>query len=580
MRIVEIFLMSLAGIWQGIRMDLNLLELAVIAAGYWAWRYRGWRPKWDRIPNPPKPVWCALGIAVGVVLLRLALLPLLHAPVPIVADEFSHLLLADTLAHGRLVNPTHPFWEHFESLHIIQQPHYVSNYFPGPAAVLAAAWIVVGNPWAAILAECAAFLGILYWSLRGWMPARWSLYGVLLAALRFGIGSYWINAFHGGFLPAIGGALVFGAFPRLQRKANWTAASILGAGLLVMALSRPYEGALYSVPILGALAWQHRRSFGGVLKIAVPAAAFAGLAGLLLGGYMKQVSGSPFVSAYQISQKTYGWPLGVAWSTVPNIHNRNVEMQTYFEYEVSEREKVDGPLDFLEFLTLRIQEYWRFFLGPILTIPLLFLRRVWKRRQWMFLALSGAVFAVMLEGAATPHYIAVATAAIVAILVEAIRHARAARWGLAGAFPWALAAVLILRIAAQNLHLPYTQTVNYQSWCCRVEGNLNKTRVTRELIAQGPSQRHLVFVRAKTDWRNFLQWIYNDADIDASRIVWARDLGEERNAELVEYYKGSREVWMLDPNVEPARIEPYRPAQQQLRIAAAPADTPPYRPAP
>ena len=65
---------------------------------------------------------------------------------------------------------------------------------------------------------------------------------------------------------------------------------------------------------------------------------------------------------------------------------------------------------------------------------------------------------------------------------------------------------------------------------------------------------HLVFVKTpKTDPANLFQWIYNDADIDASRIVWARDMGEERNGELEKYFIG-RKVWMVDPNVEPASI--------------------------
>ena len=42
---------------------------------------------------------------------------------------------------------------------------------------------------------------------------------------------------------------------------------------------------------------------------------------------------------------------------------------------------------------------------------------------------------------------------------------------------------------------------------------------------------------------HFLRWIYDDADIDGSRIVWARDLGPERDAELARYFSG-RQVWM------------------------------------
>ena len=167
--------------------------------------------------------------------------------------------------------------------------------------------------------------------------------------------------------------------------------------------------------------------------------------------------------------------------------------------------------------------------------------------------------------------IGLGAAVIVAILVECIRHMRAAKLRLSGALLAGMAAVLVLRIAAQNLHLPYSQEVNFQSWCCRVEGNLNKSRISREL-EQIPGN-HLVFVKAKTAEKNLFQWIYNDADIDSSRIVWARDLGEARNAQLAEFYHGSRTVWLADPNTDPAKIiryQPYSLASENYSLPGSP----------
>jgi hypothetical protein len=561
---LEFVLFILLGAAYGFYYDLNPLE-TVLAALLLLFVWRGWLPA-SRIPrawrrcirwaqHPKAAVAAVFVIALAT---RAAFLPLLPAPKPVITDEFSHLLIADTLAHGRLTNPTHPEWVHFESIHIIQRPTYNSDYFPGQGAVLAVGKLM-GHPWIAMWLLCAAMCAALCWMLQAWVPPAWAFAGGLLAVLRFGIASYWINGYDGGCLAAIGGALALGAVPRLLRKPTALQSFLFGLGLATIGFARPFEGLAVAIPAVATLGFGvFRKRIAVSTCIPAVVAVAAGIAGLLV--YNRAVTGDPLRPPYAVNQATYGWPMTLPWFHPPEPQFRHVELRRYYDYERDVHDRNASPLALVKNSTVKAQEIWRFYFGPALSIPLIMLPQVWRNRRLRLVLLAAALtlVATLIETGALPHYAAAATACFLAVLVACLRRLTARRHGvqLAIALPAILLVILAVRIGLEKLHLPFTQKVNYDSWCCVKPGNLNKARILA--MVEQAAGRHLVLVKPKTDPANVLQWIYNDADIDASRVVWARDMGPQANESLLEYFH-DRTIWLVDPNVEPAQLSRYAP---------------------
>lgn len=563
------------------RTDLNGLEfyglalagvLAVSVPGFGALQFRR-AEKWlGAIAR--KRALSVIVVGVLAIGLRLALLPITPPPQPVVTDEFSHTLLGKTLALGRATNPTHPMWTHLETIHVIQKPTYASMYLPGQGAFLALGMILTGHPWAGVVLAAGLMCMAICWALQGWLPPSWALYGGLIAVARFSLFSYWMDSYWGGALGAMGGALVIGAWPRIRHRMRPGPALLLAAGLGLLVMTRPFEGAVVSIPVAFVmLRWLVRLERtewpGATRRVVLPIVLVLCATGGLLGYYNARVTGSPFRLGYTVNQQTYGWPLTLAWFPVqPRVHATRA-LHEYFLSEVKMHEKLT---DFPNHILLNLADgvmLWTFFTGPALTLFLLFLP--WslrdKRMRLPAAVLGAGLAAVAVEQSRYPHYFAPATAAFLIVLLQAARHMRATgarrnptRLALVRYVPLITLALVTARAAVPDLRTRDTAMGHYLSWCCNQTGNLERARIVDRL--DHTAGNHLVLVRYGPRHLAMYEWLYNEPDIDRAKVVWARETGHDE--ELFDYFSGRR-VWLLviDDDSKPPDFMPYSASPQR-----------------
>jgi hypothetical protein len=500
---------------------------------------------------------------------RAALLPVLPIRAPVITDEFSYLLASDTFASGRLTNPTHPMWVHFESMHILQHPTYASMYHLGQGMILAAGKVLAGHEWVGVYASVGLMCALVCWMVQGWLPPQWALLGGLLAVLRLGLFGYWVNSYWGGAAPAIGGLLVLGALPRITRGARVRDALLMSAGVVILANSRPYEGFLLSLAVgILLLAWFVKKR-GRALKTVVVRTVLPALLVLALGGagtcyYYWRVTRSPFRMPYQVDRDQYATARIFLWEQPnPAPVYRNQQMRDFFVgWELAKFMEAKTPLGLAKNTIGKAGAFWMFFLGPALTLPLLFLPCILKDRRVRPLMIVGGVFLAGL-GLNTwfyAHYAAPITGLIYAIVLQGLRHLRVWRrrthpggLSLARSVPVVCLGMVLVRVCMQPLSF-YMPPDWPMTWYYTRPGNTERARIA-ELLRQAPG-RQLAIVRYAPGHNFFEEWVYNEASIDGANVVWARELDDASNRSLIRYFH-DRRVWLVQPDANPASVSLY-----------------------
>lgn len=374
---------------------------------------------------------------------------------------------------------------------------------------------------------------------------------------------YWADSYWGGALAAAGGALVLLAVGIFRKRQTAFAGVTFAAGVLFLFWTRPFEGGVFTLAVLAVFAreiWRNRHvpMFSAALLVMAAGGAWSCY-------YNQAITGDPFLLPYMLQHRQYE-VAPIFWFLSPRPEP---------QYDTPRLEAEFGTGGWQMGVYKSIRRGWASpFVGAkralgtlepliLLGLPLvLLIPFAWDDPVFVKMVMVGlAVFtALSLETGHNVHYGApvwAAAALMMAIWVErALRPENHKRW------QGAILAILLLAWLGppvfQSLLAQY-RLIKYGRDRSSYESSYPYRRAALIRGLSALSQPQLVFVHYPApSWKIGTEWVYNGASIDQEKVVFAHDLGAEKDKALLAYYP-DRTAWLLtfDPVTGQDKLGPY-----------------------
>ena len=288
-----------------------------------------------------RPFLSAALLAGAAVCARLSLSPFIGTPEPVIPDDASLILQAQTYLSGHLANHVSLFPD-FEFEYVLLSPTYASMYPVLRSFPLLIGYCLGIGPWGGVLLSMVALTVAVYWMVREWINANYAFIAASIIIIRYGLFSLWVNSYGGGAFTALGGVLVLGGFKAVRSRPSLLNGAVLGLGVVILMTTRPYEGMVYALPFGAALVLHFIRSTRLDRRSLVPASFAAAVLvaagfGLTL-AHNQAVTGDWKVAPYLLYRQTNGQvPVFLVESRDPGGegHARYAPTQRGVNYDVT-----------------------------------------------------------------------------------------------------------------------------------------------------------------------------------------------------------------------------------------------------